>query len=123
MGNSTGTKTVSDGLDWAHAAFILSFQAGIIQLALGLIGFGFVVDLVSEPVIVGFTSAAAFLILSTQFHSLFGIYKCDNNPAVRVGVGGEMESLLWQLYLAWWNTFELTFELKWFVGWFVEWIA
>lgn len=49
---------------------------GLWQLILGVADLGFLVNLVSEPVITGFTSAAAFLIASTQFATLLGITKC-----------------------------------------------
>ena len=62
---------------WAELAFALAFVAGILQLVMGFLRVGFVVELISHPVIVGFTSAAAFLIAGTQMPSLLGIPKCD----------------------------------------------
>lgn len=47
-------------------------------------GAGFLVDLISEPVIVGFTSGAAFLIAATQFSNIFGIQKCTKCPGMHI---------------------------------------
>jgi MFS superfamily sulfate permease-like transporter len=58
-------------------ALLLAFVAGAFQIILGSLRLGFLVDLVAEPVVTGFTSGAAFLIASTQFHHFFGIDKCS----------------------------------------------
>ena len=63
-------------MQYARLTFLLAFLAGLIQILLGTFKLGFVINLVSQPVIVGFTSAAAFLIVATQFSSLLGISKC-----------------------------------------------
>ena len=65
--------TPSDGSEWAQVALTLSLMAGVIQILLGTLGLGFLVDLVSDPIIMGFTSGSAFLIASTQFSTLLGI--------------------------------------------------
>ncbi|KAA0159170.1 hypothetical protein FNF31_01830 [Cafeteria roenbergensis] len=65
-----------DDFQFARLTFLLAFLAGLIQIGLGVSGLGFVINLVSQPVIVGFTSAAAFLIVATQFSSLLGVSKC-----------------------------------------------
>ena len=54
-------------------------MAGIFQILLGYFKLGILSDLMSSPVIVGFTSGAAFLIASTQFSSILGISKCKNH--------------------------------------------
>lgn len=65
--------TVVDGVpvheqtvQWAQLAMALAFIVGMIQIALGLLRLGFVVNFISEAVIVGFTTGAAFLIAATQ---------------------------------------------------------
>lgn len=57
-------------------ALTLSLMAGFFQILLGYFQLGVLSDLMSSPVIVGFTSGAAFLIASTQFSSILGIDKC-----------------------------------------------
>ncbi|XP_077490089.1 sodium-independent sulfate anion transporter-like isoform X7 [Amblyomma americanum] len=54
-------------------AIILTFLAGIIQILMGLLNLGFIVEFISGPVISGFTSAAAITIASTQLKTLFGM--------------------------------------------------
>jgi len=41
---------------------------------MGVFKLGFLVELVSEPIIAGFTSGAAFLIAATQFSNMLGIH-------------------------------------------------
>jgi len=48
---------------------------------LGLGKLGFLVDLISEPVIVGFTTGSAFLIAGTQITNFLSIPKCGDKGA------------------------------------------
>ena len=52
--------------EWAQCAFALALFCAIIQLLMGFFRIGFFMNFVSEPVIAGFTSAAALLIASSQ---------------------------------------------------------
>ncbi|KAJ1526898.1 hypothetical protein ONE63_008450 [Megalurothrips usitatus] len=54
-------------------AVLLTFLSGCIIAVLGLLQLGFVVDFISMPVTVGFTSAAAITIASSQLKGLFGL--------------------------------------------------
>lgn len=54
-------------------AILLAFMMGIIQLTLGLLKMGFLVNFLSKPVINGFTSAAALIIGLNQLKHLLGI--------------------------------------------------
>eukprot|EP00467_Chlorarachnion_reptans_P000892 CAMPEP_0114500498 /NCGR_PEP_ID=MMETSP0109-20121206/7998_1 /TAXON_ID=29199 /ORGANISM="Chlorarachnion reptans, Strain CCCM449" /LENGTH=928 /DNA_ID=CAMNT_0001678167 /DNA_START=64 /DNA_END=2850 /DNA_ORIENTATION=- len=77
--NSVGS--VESGThDWVTVAVTLSFMAGFLQLLMGILRLGSLVELVSEPVIIGFTSGSAFLIASTQFGNFFGVPKCSSTP-------------------------------------------
>jgi MFS superfamily sulfate permease-like transporter len=67
-------------------ALLLAFIAGVFQLLMGTLRLGFLVDLVSEPVISGFTSGAAFLIAATQFSNSLGIQKCTKLKNVGTGM-------------------------------------
>ena len=60
-------------------ALTLSLLAGFFQLALGLFRLGFITNLISDPIIVGFTTGSAFLIASTQFTNILGISKSSGN--------------------------------------------
>ncbi|MCS7263019.1 MAG: solute carrier family 26 protein [Aquificaceae bacterium] len=54
-------------------AILMAFLVGLIQLALGIFRLGFLVNFVSHSVIVGFTNAAAIIIMTTQIPALLGI--------------------------------------------------
>ena len=57
----------------ADYAVLLSFLSGIIIFFLGIFNLSFLVQFISIPVTVGFTSAAAITIASGQIKSLIGI--------------------------------------------------
>ncbi len=52
---------------------LLALIAGTIQLILGFLRMGIMVDFLSHSVVIGFTNAAALVIASTQLGKLFGI--------------------------------------------------
>ena len=54
-------------------AILLAFLVGIIQLALGLLRMGAIVNLLSHPVIIGFTNAAAIIIALSQLNKMLGV--------------------------------------------------
>jgi len=53
--------------------FSLALMVGLIQILMGLLRFGFVVNILSRPVITGFTSAAAIVIGLSQLKHLLGV--------------------------------------------------
>ncbi|PIE71115.1 MAG: sodium-independent anion transporter [Deltaproteobacteria bacterium] len=53
---------------------LLALTVGIFQFLLGVLRLGLVVNLLSHPVVNGFTNAAAIIIASSQFSKLFGVY-------------------------------------------------
>lgn len=53
-------------------AILLAFMVGAIQFILGVFKMGFLVNFMSKPVISGFTSAAALIIMFSQLKHLFG---------------------------------------------------
>ena len=55
------------------AAVIIALEAGILLALLGGLGLGRLVNFISEPVLLGFTAAAAFLIAASQLPALLGI--------------------------------------------------
>ncbi|KAK9762752.1 hypothetical protein K7432_011208 [Basidiobolus ranarum] len=54
-------------------AIALSFMTGLILLALGILRLGIVLDFISVPVIVGFTSGAGIAIITTQIPGFIGL--------------------------------------------------
>ncbi|XP_050432664.1 sodium-independent sulfate anion transporter-like isoform X2 [Adelges cooleyi] len=52
---------------------LLCFISGVIQLLMGIVGLGFLIDFISGPVSSGFTSAVAILIIASQIKDLIGV--------------------------------------------------
>ena len=59
--------------EYVKLASILALIVGITRLLLGLLKMGTVAYLMSQPVVQGFTTAAAILIVSSQLPSMFGV--------------------------------------------------
>ncbi len=58
--------------EWVTLAIWLALLSGAMQLLLGAFRFGWLLSLVSAPVLTGFTQAAAWLILASQLPTLLG---------------------------------------------------
>lgn len=54
-------------------AVVLGFMAGLMELLMGLLKLGFIVDFISAPVTSAFTSATAIIIIGSQLKNLLGI--------------------------------------------------
>ncbi|XP_069358649.1 sodium-independent sulfate anion transporter-like isoform X2 [Maniola hyperantus] len=54
-------------------AVLLSFLSGCVELIMGILQLGFLIDFISGPVSVGFTSAAAIIIATTQVKDILGL--------------------------------------------------
>lgn len=65
-------------------AILLAFMVGTIQLLLGVLKMGFLVNFLSKPVISGFTSAAALVIIFSQLKHLIGAPIEDSNKFLRM---------------------------------------
>lgn len=59
--------------DTVAAAVIIAIEAGAMLVVLGTLRLGRLVNFISEPVLLGFTAAAAFLIAASQLPTLLGI--------------------------------------------------
>jgi len=72
---AAGLATLSLGSmeEYIAMALLVTFLVGCIQLVLGLFRMGFLVNFLSKPVISGFTSAAALIIIFSQLKHLLGI--------------------------------------------------
>ncbi|SIS85283.1 sulfate permease, SulP family [Zobellia uliginosa] len=67
------TLAITSVDDYIGMALLLAFTVGTIQLTLGLLRMGFLVNFLSKPVISGFTSAAALIIMFSQLKHLLGV--------------------------------------------------
>ncbi|XP_057330221.1 sodium-independent sulfate anion transporter-like [Microplitis mediator] len=54
-------------------AVLLTFISGLVALLMGILQLGFLIDFISGPVSVGFTSAAAIIIATSQVKDILGI--------------------------------------------------
>ncbi|KAM9311736.1 uncharacterized protein PAF06_009590 [Gastrophryne carolinensis] len=75
-GNYTLTNTTAEDLlneKRIVVAASLTFLVGIIQVGLGLLRIGFIVIYLSEPLINGFTTAAAIEVVVSQLKYVFGV--------------------------------------------------
>ena len=85
----------------AYAAMI-AIMAGVIQMVLGFLRLGVMVDFLSHPVVIGFTNAAAIVIGSTQISKILGI-----TPET----GKHLYNTLWNVVLAVPQTHLATFAM------------
>ncbi|XP_007434785.1 sodium-independent sulfate anion transporter isoform X1 [Python bivittatus] len=65
-------------------AVLLTFLSGCIQLVMGLLQLGFILDFISHPVIKGFTSAAAVTIGFNQVKTLLGLHNIPQQFVLQV---------------------------------------
>ena len=72
---ATGVSTLAEpGSDeYIMYAIALALMVGVVQLLMGVLRLGFLVNFLSHPVISGFTSAAALIIGFSQLKHLLGV--------------------------------------------------
>ncbi len=91
VATALSTMSVIDADHYVSLALFLALFVGLIQVFLGLLKFGFLINFLSKPVINGFTSAAAIIIGLSQLNHMLGIELPSNN-------------LLHKVVLSLWNT-------------------
>ncbi|MBT8306393.1 MAG: solute carrier family 26 protein [Maribacter sp.] len=67
-----GTLAITGIENYIALAIFLAFLVGVIQILFGLLRMGFLVNFLSRPVISGFTSGAAVIIIFSQLKHLLG---------------------------------------------------
>ncbi len=67
--------------EWVSLAVWLSLLSGGIQLLLGLGSYGWLINLISSPIMMGFTQAASLLIMASQVPALLGVRSWDHAVA------------------------------------------
>jgi sulfate permease, SulP family len=80
---------------YIELALLLALLVGVLQTTLGLLRFGFVTNLLSHPVLAGFTSAAALIIGASQLKHLAGVELPGTNRVYEIlaGLGGQLHAL------------------------------
>jgi len=66
------SRVTQDPSQYLAYALLLAFMVGVIQLAMGLLKVGFLVNFLSHPVLAGFTNAAALVIGFSQLKYILG---------------------------------------------------
>ena len=70
--------------EFIQLALLTALVAGIIQILLGVFRMGFLINFLSDPVIHGFTTAAAIIIILSQLKALLGIAITGNLNAIEI---------------------------------------
>src|SRR5262245_4869810 len=79
VAGTLGTLALTDPDDYLAAAQLVAIFAGGIAIIAGILKLGFVVNFISESVLVGFSAGAALFIGSSQLAKLFGIEGVQGN--------------------------------------------
>ena len=74
--------------DFITYSILLALMVGMLRIVLGALRLGVLVNLLSSPIVMGFTNAGALIIATSQLPQVFG---------VSVGRGGHHYELLWRL--------------------------
>lgn len=73
---------------------LLALMVGVLQLLFGVLKMGFLVNLLSHPVLSGFISAAAIIIGMSQLHHLLGINPVSGGlHGIVLGVGAQLSGV------------------------------
>lgn len=98
VASAVAPLAAGDPTRYVTIAVALSGLIGVIQLLMGLFRAGFLVNLLSHPVLAGFTSAAAIMIATSQLGGLTGL-----------GIGkGHVHEILIEFASTWRATHSLT---------------
>ena len=84
---------VPGGAEWVNLAVWLALLSGLLQTALGLLRFGWLLNLVSAPVLMAFTQAAAVLIVASQLPALLGLHGTGSGLRVWAGDGPDLRAM------------------------------
>ena len=89
------TVSIPGSAEYVGLAALLALMVGVIRLALGAIRAGWLAYLMSDPVVVGFTGAAALLIIGSQLPAALGV-SSDADLSVRLWLALRHPEL-WQM--------------------------
>lgn len=79
-----GALAITNTEDYITMAIVLAFMVGAVQFVLGVFRMGFLVNFLSRPVINGFTSGAAIMIIFSQLKHLLGADIVGSNKFIRL---------------------------------------
>ncbi len=84
VASGLGLLAAGDPARYAEQAALLALMVCVIALIARVLKLGFLVNFISEPVLIGFSSGAALYIASTQLSKLFGINGCHGEFFERI---------------------------------------
>ena len=75
-------------------SILLALMVGVIQLLFGILKMGFLVNLLSHPVLSGFVSAAAIVIGMSQLHHILGVDSITGGlHEILIGIGVQIDQI------------------------------
>jgi len=87
------TNAIGDNsVDYISLMITLTFMVGVIQLVLGFLNFGVLINFISHSVVQGFTSGAAVIIAASQIKNLLG-FEVENNGTLMSYMMGVFDNL------------------------------
>jgi SulP family sulfate permease len=129
--------SVVDEAEYIEYALVLTVLVGFFMLVASILRFGFVLRLISDPVLKGFTSGAAVIAISSMAKDLFGV-KVEKSPdfgTIMENLWGERDAIKWAAVIVGVLTIVLLIglKIKWkklpgiavvlSVGIFISWVA
>ncbi|HQR86537.1 MAG: sodium-independent anion transporter [Burkholderiales bacterium 35-55-47] len=92
---SLGGMATPGSAEWVNLTVWLSLMTGLLQVVLGLARFGWLLNLVSSPVLMAFTQGAGVLIISSQIPAMLGF--TNGWSTLATGAGIDWTSLVFGL--------------------------
>eukprot|EP00040_Diaphanoeca_grandis_P038032 m.254289 g.254289 ORF g.254289 m.254289 type:complete len:760 (+) comp33914_c1_seq4:281-2560(+) len=105
VANLNTSYCCQDGEDFlctpVNLAIGLSLATGLVQIGMGLLNFGVIIDFIGFPVLNGFTSAAAVTIFSSQVKHIFGLSNIDGTTFITTweGIFNGLPDTRWQDFI------------------------
>ena len=124
--------------EFIASAALLAVLVGAFQLALGWLRMGVAVNVISHPVIIGFTNAAALIIALSQVSKLFGIpmgrsehffidiwrvlidLDTTHLPTLAMGLGSVVLLVLFRRFLPSWPGILITVAIATLISWWSQ---
>lgn len=94
---ASGKLVEEASAEWVGFALIMSFMVGLFQILFSISGLAVCVQLVSEPIMQGFVTASALLMMASQVATMLGVPRC--NPSDLLGPGHDHEECYIQEYI------------------------
>lgn len=100
---SKDVSAVEEPLLYLHLAFTATFFAGVLEISLGLLRLGFIVDFLSHATIVGFMGGAATVVCLQQLKGILGL----QHFTTATDLVSVMESIFTQIHQWRWESIVL----------------